>query len=167
MAPSKEATRTTPPSLCPCGQGLACSSRTSKSLTGPGRRVRPGVGWQPLVQCCRAPTATWAGLPRQADAGRGMETNRPLCPRQRTVSCRGPSPFLHPLPLGVGRDEKWPSGSILLHRACPVPQTIPPFPPQAPTSVPRATGAASSSACSGAAGRGRVPALTACCLRMG
>lgn len=167
MAPSKEATRTMPLSRCPCGQGLACSSRTSKSSTGPGRRVRPGAGCQPLVQCCRAPMDAQAGLPQQADAGRGMETNGPLCPRQRTMLCRGLSPFLHPLPLGAGRDEKRPSGSIPLYRACPVPRTIPPFPPQAPTSVPRATGAVSSSACSGAAGRGRAPAPMACCLRMG
>jgi len=66
MAPSKEATRTTPPSRCPCGQASACSSRTSKSSTGPGRRVRPAAGCQPLAWCCRA---SRAGLPRQADAG--------------------------------------------------------------------------------------------------
>lgn len=43
-APSSAGAKTMPQTLCPCGQALASSSKTSRSSTETGRKVRPGSG---------------------------------------------------------------------------------------------------------------------------
>lgn len=61
-------------------------------------------------------------------------------------------------------EHRQPKAAERVHPALCLAQS-PLSPRQAPTSVPRTTGTASSCACSAAAGRGRVPAPTGCCPR--
>ena len=70
MAPSNAGAKTMPLTLCPCGRASASSSKTSRSSTGTGRKVRPGMeGEVRGALACEC-------APQRTQSERGWERNK-------------------------------------------------------------------------------------------